>query len=297
MPNNFVFFTLGDADFIHRQANFAALSVIARTDRADDISITVVTDKPEWYRWLGEHVTVVNATPEMLKDWRGPHDHFFRIKIKVLQYVAENRPGNVIFLDCDVVCTSALTGFFEQLDQGQSFMDEMAYILSQKSGSGKKAWRRARGNTYGKFTVDENSPMWNAGVVAVPAQLSRTYLADALECMDEMCSGGVLKTFLEQFALGLSLDRADELKPATEWFLHYWGNKPPWNAMIAAFFAKTQLKGLSLEDSCDLFHALPLDIPKGIKRTRMERIANSVSKRLQARDQRIAKTITEQLTS
>lgn len=297
MRNNFVFTVFGDLAFYHRQAGFAALSLIAHLDDANTASITVYTDEPEWYAWLGDRVTVIEVRQDQMKDWRGPHDHFFRVKIRAMQDVAARTPGNVIFGDSDIVCSGGLNGFFAMLERGACFMDEMSYRLGEKGGRSKKLLREARGNTYGKFTVTEQSPMWNAGIIAVPEALCQERLADAVESMDAMCAGGLIRDHLEQFALGLSLDRDGKLQPAKDWFIHYWGNKTQWNALISAFFAEIHMKGLSVEDACALFHDADLTGATTIKRTRLERISNSIRKRLKVRDDQVLSMTNEILTT
>jgi lipopolysaccharide biosynthesis glycosyltransferase len=282
MQNNFVLMVFGENALYHRQAGFAILSLIANLDDADATSITMYTDNPAWYKWLGDRVTVIETQPELIKDWRGPHDHFYRIKIKVMQDVATRMPGNVIFVDCDVVCSGNLSSFFSMLEKGAFFMDEMSYKLGEKGGRSKKLLRKANGNTYGKFTVTKQSPMWNAGIIAVPEALCQERLADALESMDAMCAGGLIRDNLEQFALGLSLDREAKLQSSENWFIHYWGwgSKTPWNALISAVFSEIYLRGFSVDDACALFRDIDITKVKPIKQTKLEKTYNSICKRL-----------------
>ncbi len=282
--SNFMMFTVGDTEFIHRQANFAALSILANTAPEDGATVTIITDKPEWYAWLGDRISVMLIDHKTLTKWKGVHDHFFRIKIKAMQLMAEKLPGDLIYLDCDVACDRPLNEFLEQLGRGQCFMDERVYLLSGKGGSARKTWVKARGNTYGKFTINEDSAMWCAGVVALPAERSTEYLADALECMDEMCAAKLHKPHLEQLALSLSLQRGGDLKPTTEWLKHYWGNKSPWNALIAAFLGNVGVKGLSVEQACQALREMRLEVPRGIRRSRLEKLTASIAKRVKVRD-------------
>lgn len=175
-------------------------------------------------------------------------------------------------------------------------MDELHHVVSGRDGSARKLWIEARGKTCGKFKVDETSAMWCAGVVALPASLREEYLEDALDCMDKMCDAGLFKPHLEQFAWSLSLSRNGELRPTTAWFTHYWGNKRPWNALIATFLAAVGLRGLSVEQACVAMRDLPLDVPKHIYRTRLEKAANSVMKRIITRDRSIETAIGDLLT-
>ncbi len=98
--------------------------------------------------------------------------------------------------------------------------------------------------TFGSLLIDENSIMWNAGVIALPAGSSH-YLQTALEACDAMCRSEMRVQFTEQFALSLALAQTKKLYEAKEWFLHYWNNKPEWEQnIIAPFLQKAQQHSL-----------------------------------------------------
>lgn len=289
MENHFLFITFGDSDLYHRQTNFAVISLLANLDEPAAASISVYTDKPAWYEWLGDRVTVIVVDDEQLRDWRGPYDHLFRIKINAILDVLAREPGNVIYLDSDVVHRGGSAPLFSGLGQDNCFMDGMHYRLGDKGGRAGKILQGGRGKKYGKFVIGEESAMWNAGVVAVPAASGADYLADALESMDAMCADGLHPTLLEQFALSLSLDQYGKLRSSKDWFTHYWGNKLTWNALIATFFAEVHIRSLSVEEAVARFGQVDLGYEGTIGRTRFEKLVNSLNKRLSldTRDERV----------
>lgn len=295
MRNTFVTFAIGDRQFVHRQVNFAVVSLLARAGDADAPAIFVLTDRPEYYRWLRDHLTIVEADPQTLREWRGPYDYFFRIKLRVMQHVAELSPGNLVYLDSDVVCRAALDEFYAGIDAGTPFMHQLEYAMGQKGGKGRTLWKQTAGRKFGPLAAGPGSGMWNSGVVALPAAVSRPWLADALECIDAMCAARIEIAVLEQFSLGLSLDRDRTLQPADRWFIHYWGNKTAWNALIARFLADVQLQQLPIAEVCERFRALPLDIPTIVRRSRAERLLNSLQKRIAPRDQSVLAQLSKEL--
>jgi len=282
--SSFVTFAVGNRRSLHRQANFAVISLLARSGPADDSTIFIVTDQPECYRWLVPHVTVIAVDAATLKDWRGPHDYFWRIKLKVMQRANEVSPGHLIYLDSDVVCRPGLAEFFSALDEGTPFMHKNEYALGLKGGGGRELCRQVAGRRFGKFSISADSRMWNAGVVALPAAVSRSWIADALECLDAMCAAGVRSNVTEQFSLSASLSRDGRLQAADPWFIHYWSNKLPWNGLVSAFLADVHLQQLPMADVCERFRNLPLDLPLERRRSRLERVVNSVRKRVTPRD-------------
>lgn len=296
MSRTFVLFAVGDSSNTHRQANFAILSLYAHGLGATDAAIVVVTDRPQWYSWLGDRIHVSEVDDAILTEWKGAAQHFFRIKIKAMDHAAERFPGDLIYLDADVVCSAPLDSFFGRLLDGTSFMHEQEYFLRDKRGKKREVWAQAGGRTFGRLEVTPEACMWNAGVVAMPHAASRQLLAEALECMDAMSAAGMTASTLEQFSLSLALQRYGRLAPAREWFVHYWGNKAPWNALIAAFFARVALQELSFEEACRAFSGLDLNLPVTLPRGPGERFMNSVRKRLFPRDQELADAIRKNLT-
>lgn len=296
MKNSFVTFAIGDAQFVHRQANFAALSILAQATGCEAPAIFVVTDRPDYYRWLHECLTVIEVGPATLNEWRAPHGYFWRIKLKVMQRVNDLSPGNLVYLDSDVACAASLGDFFNALDAGAAFMHVPEYSIGSKNGKGRDLWRQAANRSFGPFTVQAHNRMWNAGVVALPAAVSSQWLADALACLDAMGEAKIDSPFLEQFSLSISLDRNGDLRPADRWFIHYWGNKPPWNALIARFLVDVQLQQLPIADVCARLRQLRLDIPPIVRRNRVERFINSVMKRISPRSDSVLAQLSRELT-
>jgi len=295
MNNNFVTFAIGDRRSVHRQANFAALSILARSPEGTPPSIHIVTDEPGQYRWLEGRVTVVPVDNATLVEWTGPHKFFWRIKLRAMQHVIAQSPGNLIYVDSDVVCRAALQPLFDALDAGASFMHKLEYSLHAKGGRAGKLWKTGSGKRFGRFEIDEGSRMWNAGVVALPGNLAGSRLTDALECTDAMSAAGLGGLLLEQFSLSLSLDRNADLRAAEPWFVHYWGNKTAWNALIAGFLSDALVRQVSVEEVCAQLCQLELTLPEVIRRTRFERLNNSVRKALFPRDERVVTQLTSEL--
>jgi hypothetical protein len=295
MRNNFVTFAIGDRRSVHRQANFAALSILARSPAAGSPAIHIVTDKPSHYCWLDNHVTIVPVDSGTLAEWTRPHGFFWRIKLRAMQHVNEMSPGNLIYVDSDVVCRAPLESLFESLAAGAAFMHEPEYFLHIKGGRARKLWRRGRGRQFGPFEINERSRMWNAGVVALPGGIAGARVADALACTDAMSAAGLGGLLLEQLSLSLSLDRDGDLRAAAPWFVHYWGNKTAWNALIARFLSDALVMHMPVAEVCEQIRGLDLTLPPIIRRGRLERLGNSARKTIFRRDDSIVAQLTAEL--
>ena len=92
--------TFGNHFHHHLQAAFSAMSFLQQRNEID--SINIITDTPWFYNNLKGHVNVITVTPEKIKEWKGPHDYFFRVKIKAIQQIASMYAGSpVMYCDTD----------------------------------------------------------------------------------------------------------------------------------------------------------------------------------------------------
>ena len=114
--------------------------------------------------------------------------------------------------------------------------------------------------------------MWNSGVLALPAA-DRGLLDEALALYDALGAAGVRHFATEQLVEGVVLGRTGRLKPAEEWFAHYWGNKPGYDAEIARRLADAFIEGLSVKDAAARYREKPIDLPVEVRRTSAEKFA------------------------
>ena len=96
--------------------------------------------------------------------------------------------------------------------------------------------------------------MWNSGVLAVPPA-DRGLLDEALALYDTLAAAGIRHFATEQLVEGVVLGRTGRLKPADDWFVHYWGNKPGYDAEIARRLADAFIEGMSVKEAAALYRA------------------------------------------
>ena len=90
--------------------------------------------------------------------------------------------------------------------------------------------------------------MWNSGVLAVPSA-DRGLLDEALALYDTLGAAGLRHFATEQLVEGVVLGRTGRLKPAEDWFVHYWGNKPGYDAEIARRLADAFIEGMLVKEA------------------------------------------------
>ncbi|WP_439243136.1 hypothetical protein [Lonepinella sp. BR2474] len=259
---NLTLLTFGERLENHYQACFAILTFL-RDPQIE--KVIVITDRPDFYRIFGDRIEFIEIDQTTLQQWQGKYQFFWRVKIKALQTVQAQYPTqHLLYVDSDTFLASSLTAMQRQLNQGQTFMHLKEGALGDKS---RRTWQKMHRTLGGKnvanINITSDTAMWNAGVIALPAEKAQAILALAIGFCDEICSTNCERRLVEQFSFSVALNQHQPLQPCNTIIGHYWGNKTEWNQMIADFFVNAQLKNLSLQDCLALlaekdWRALPL---------------------------------------
>jgi hypothetical protein len=280
-PVEFIFLAFGEKTQYHSQLVYSMTSIAAHMPTDRDYNFTIVTDRAEFYQWLGDRFNVVGVDSNKLQHWRGDVDFFWRIKIKAILSIAESKPEcHCVYLDTDTIADKSLDKMMEELDSGNNLMHIREFDFHAPLGrTGKKMQSHGIGKSYGEFDMTLDSAMWNAGVVAVSKLRDPSkVLSSALVACDAMCKDGMERRLVEQFSLSLAL-QSTSICEAKHWIRHYWGNKPQWDALISSFFAKVLLQGQNFEQAVEMFKTQKHDIADVIKDTKVQKFRNSVVKR------------------
>lgn len=244
---NLILLTFGQRLENHYQACFAILSFLK-----DPLikRVVVITDRAEFYTFLGDKVSIFPINDQILKEWQGEYQFFWRIKIKALEKIAQIYPEqDLLYIDSDTFLATDLQGIQQKLASQQAIMHLNETHLG--SGSTKRLRNMCRvlnGKTLSGVSINEQSQMWNAGVIGLPAKQASQLIALSLQLCDEICATTCPRYLIEQFAFSLALNHLNQLSSCEQSIGHYWGNKTEWNQLICQFFVKTQLTQTSLQD-------------------------------------------------
>lgn len=267
----------GDAPGVYRQSLMLLVSLIAHAP--EPYELVVATDRPECYVWFGTRVQIEYLDAARLSGWRGPEPFSMRQKLELARTATIPSIDAMVLLDADVVATRPLGPFVERLRGGTLFMHTREYVLSQSRRSGnRQLWRTLQALPAAVAQFREDDAMWNSGVLAVPAQ-DRALLEKALELYDRLGAAGVRHFATEQLVEGVVMGRTGRLQPAAEWFTHYWGNKPGYDAEISRRLADAFIEGLTVKEAAARYKANPIDLPAEVRRTRAEKVASWVRRR------------------
>lgn len=268
----YVTMAYGDAPGVYRQSLMLLLSVVAHAP--EPYQFVVATDRPECYVWFGTQVEIEYLDAARLEAWRGPQPFSMRQKLELIRAVAASPyDGAVVLLDADVLALQPLDAFVAALQAGGLFMHKHECVLSQSRRRGtRKLWASLRQHGF----RDDDS-MWNSGVLAVPAA-DRGLLDEALALYDRLAAAGVRHFATEQLVAGVVLGRTGRLKPAEQWFTHYWGNKPGYDAEIARRLADAFIEGLSVKEAAKRYRERPIDLPVEVRQTRRQKLQRWLSR-------------------
>lgn len=243
---NIVYLVFGNSINHYQQVYFSIYTCWAYKNIED--RIIVITENPLLFSSLKDHIEIIPINRDHIKDWEGKHQFFWRVKIKALQLIAEKYPmDSILYLDGDTFFYKNMDTIRNGLKKGQNYMHLKEGALSTLcSKTEKLMWRQMKGKIYNEIKIDQNSAMWNAGLIAI-SNKHFDCLELTLGINDSMCAEGVTRRLIEQFAFSLGLNKYSPLQPADHIVGHYWGNKTQWNKTIDHFIKDCFMKVYSFD--------------------------------------------------
>ena len=270
----------------HLQCRFSILTFLRQ--QADLSGITVLTDAPNFYQHLADYLTVVPMPEHTLREWQGEYNFFWRVKIKALQYLAQQYPGQaLLYLDSDTFLHGSLPLLAQALARGGAFMHEPEGPLATlRSKTEQQMWQQTNNQTFGGVRVHSSHQMWNAGAVGIPGQSALQTINLALQICDDLCQAQVTPRLIEQFALSLALAEQHPLFAARPYIGHYWSAKEAWNEHITGFLLESYLQRRTMSQELIAlndfdFQAAPV---KKMERNTMFRLKRLVERLFPARE-------------
>ena len=262
----------GDGSAVYRQSLMLPVSLVAHAPEPSEI--VVVTDHPERFVWFGTRIEIEYLDAPRLESWRGPNPFSMRHKLELARASIVAGRQEIVLLDADVIVRKPLGSFIERLRGGDLFMHKREYILSETRRVGnKKLWRELK-----KRGFRDDDGMWNSGVLAIPSG-DRDLLDASLEMYDALGAEGVRHFATEQLVEGIVLGRTGRLKPAEEWFIHYWGNKSGYDAEVSRFLANAFIDGLSVKEAAALYRDNPIDLPPEVRPSPFDKLLKKINRR------------------
>lgn len=268
---NIVYLVFGNKMDNYQQVYFSAYTALANKNPED--RIIVVAEDPSLFRSFQDNIEVIPISRELIKDWEGEYQFFWRVKIKALQLVAEKYPSDaILYLDGDTFFYDKMDSLRKGMEQGQNYMHIKEGKLSELSSKTEKLmWKQMKGKSYSNIKIDKDSTMWNAGLIGISPK-HFACLGLTLRINDAMCADGVTRRLIEQFAFSLGLNEFSKLNSADHVVGHYWGNKTEWNHITSQFLKEFFMKNYSLDDILNRIRQIDFSqIPIKVKESSTQR--------------------------
>lgn len=284
MAVNLVLMSFGTRLENHTQGSFALLSFLKDPCVG---RIVIVTDQPDFYRVFGDRIELITVDARTLDEWQGAHRFFWRIKIMAVAAAVGRDPSAAwLYVDSDTFLAASLADMDRAMQEGASFMHCPEDRLGDRSNATLKQMHRSlSGKTLAGVTIGDDSLMWNAGVIGLPAGKAADLIRHVREICDALCATDTRRKFVEQFAFSLALAHAGPMWRCDDIIGHYWGNKPEWNAFIDRFWSDAKLRNEDLDGCVEKarhidWRAMPLEKRR---RSAAERIKTFVDRLLPPR--------------
>jgi hypothetical protein len=258
--NYVVFQCYGNEDIFFECANaLLSLSKIWRDKQQADIWI--YTDKLGWFdRFVNCPLQLNYRTlnNETLSQWRGTIDFVHRVKIEVLRDFAQQRTGNILYLDTDVVFLQDTEDIWKNLSAGALYMHVLEGRVSDRINP-----IMAKLDSYLRTKPAlkiHNAPMyeldmWNAGVLGFNTKYKQ--VLDEVLLFTDQHYPEFQKHVMEQFAFSVFFRREGKIKAAAPYILHYWNLKEA-RTILRPFF--TEFKNSSWQQLCHYSNMLQMPV-------------------------------------
>lgn len=268
---NIVYLVFGNNLDNYQQVYFSMYTALAHKNIED--RIIVLAEDPSLFSSFQDKIDVIPINREVIIEWEGKYKFFWRVKIKALQLVAQKYPlDSILYLDGDTFFYQNMDALRSGMKNGQNYMHiEEGKLSALSTKTEKLMWEQMKGKTYHNTKIDENSAMWNAGLIGV-SNKHFDCLDLTLGINDAMCADGVTRRLIEQFSFSLGLNEYSELQPAYQVVGHYWGNKKGWNRIIDHFLKEIFMKDYSFHEIIERVKGIDLtQIPIFIKESNTQR--------------------------
>ncbi|WP_131802853.1 hypothetical protein [Mesorhizobium sp. ORS 3428] len=240
----YVVVAYGDRLGYHYSAIFAALLISAY--KGDGAPVVIYTDRPELFR--NYPFEIVPISPQQIGDWSLEGRYWFRIKNRVMYDVLGRGFECVLYIDSDIAFTGDPRVDMARVTPGRAVMFRSEGPANR---SPKSSYHSLAGLPKDLFAEDglvlsPSAPLWSSAIMGLHRDMR-----ESVECADRIIRGllGKIDTHtLEQFALGVALEREHEVVPSSGKF---------------SIFSTTRTKAFARRRMFEFFqrnHAAPFEV-------------------------------------
>ena len=216
---------------VHVQALYAAYSALAWKG-ALDVQVDLYTDAPDVFQPLAGHIQVHELTAETEREWRGPGNYPFRIKIAALAEAARAfGEERILFADSDTFFFTDFAPVLAGIGPGNALLHRKEYaVMRHPTGQLQRFRKRMSKFHFRGSAIDLNADMWNSGAIGLhPSQF---HLLHTILAFIDTISPQYKKQLVEQYAVAYFLQKNAQVHACDDVLFHYWAQKAEYQQAI-----------------------------------------------------------------
>jgi hypothetical protein len=256
-PVHLLYLAIGSSD-LQVQASYAAYSALAYQG-ALNLSVHVYSDAPAAFEPLEHAITVHPVSERQVSEWKGPGDYPYRMKIAALAEMTKDYADSpVLFVDSDTFFFGSAEKVLARVGNGRAVLHRNEYpVLTHPTGQLEKFRRRMGKFRFRGSPVDLDADMWNSGAIGLhPSQF---HLLNTILAFIDTISPKYKKQLVEQYAVSYFLQKNAAIQACDDCVVHYWNQKPEYQAAIEPRLAKW--KKLPLATVLEELRSNPIVLP------------------------------------
>ncbi len=260
--SHLLYLSIGSAD-LAVQAAYAAYSALAHRGNFK-LEIHICTDRGGAFTALPDRVEVREVDPATIRDWRGPANYPYRMKVAALREMAGRFSGQkILFADSDTFFVASVGPVFERIGPSSSVLHKREYpVASHPTGQSARFRKEMSRRLFRGSSINLDADMWNSGAIGVhPRNL---HLLDTALAFIDAVAPHYRKQLLEQFAVSYYLQKNTAIAPCDDALFHYWSQKPDYQRAIEARLARW--KAQPMEAALEELRAKPIILPAFVRR-------------------------------
>jgi len=223
-------------------------------------SIIVLTDNEEQFSCLKADIKIIPLSSEQILSWKGKFNFLWRVKIKAIEYLAQKfEDCHILYFDSDTVVYDGVDTIIGNLEAGKPLMHTKETVICKNNSLPcKNLSKNLNSFCYNSYPFTNETAMYNAGVIGVPYNSSKSLIKDCLELCDELCKTQSDRTYLEQLSFSMVLEKTQKLQVVEDHVIHYWGNKNGWDNMIDSFIIDSFMCSRTKQEDIEAINKIPL---------------------------------------
>ena len=194
--------------------------------------IIVYTDKAEVFSRYKIDTSIISQ--QLIQEWKGKYNFVHRVKIKIIEDVAQKYNDTIIYIDSDTYFLKSPIELFNSISPDISLMLTNEGQISKNNH--KLLYKFLAKNNFDVKNIKRY--MWNAGLIGIDKS-NLHLIKQILELNDEIYEK-FYRHIVEQFCFSYLLQTNTSINSTDDYLFHYCGDKDLVVEIISQFFEKQE---------------------------------------------------------